>query len=91
MSAETSVRRSRPGALGAIENDAVPSGRIAEVVIRSILASGGASRASESRNVSTAAGVPSTSANTPSTSLPTSPPSPRPVASEYTNGRKPTP
>jgi hydrogenase expression/formation protein HypC len=34
---------------------------------------------------------PSTSANTPSPSLPTNPPRSRPVASEYTKGRKPTP
>jgi len=72
-------------------NEAAPVGGTALLVTRSILASGGASRCSTSRNSLTAASGPSTSMNTPSTSLPTNPLRPRPVAAVYTNGRKPTP
>ena len=50
--------------------------------LASILASGGASRCTATRNSSTAAGSPSTSAHTPSESLPTSPDRPSRVASE---------
>ena len=49
MSAETSARRWAPGWLGAIANDVAPSGRMADVVTRSIRASGGASRARAAR------------------------------------------
>src|SRR5579862_2961626 len=91
LSAETRVRRGPADPLAAMANDADPLGVRGAVVIRSILASGGASRSSRTRNSLTAAGAPSTSTNTPSVSLPTCPPSPRPVASVYTNGRKPTP
>ena len=91
VSAATRVLRCPSGPLATIWNDAAPSGARPVVVIRSIRASGGASVSKTRRNSRTAPGGPSTSANTPSTSLPTRPPSPRPVASEYTNGRKPTP
>ena len=92
VSADTRVRRSpEPASLAAMTNSADRRGVTAVVVTRSILASGGASRSSLRRNSLTAAAGPSISANTPSRSLPTSPVRPRPVASAYTNGRKPTP
>ncbi len=92
VSAETSVRRGPVASLAAMtKNSSERAGLIARVVIFSILASGGASRSSRRRNSATAAGGPSTSAKTPLVSLPTRPVRPRPVAREYTNGRKPTP
>src|SRR2546427_781631 len=91
VSADTRVLRDPADLLAAMANDADPLGVMALVVTRSILASGGASRSSRWRNSPTAAAGPSTSTNTPPTSLPTSPLRPSPVASVYTNGRKPTP
>ncbi len=82
LSAATGVFRWPPGPLGEIEKEAVPSGGMFLVATRSILASGGASRSSATRNRSTSGGAPSTSANTPPASFPTRPPRPRPVASE---------
>jgi hypothetical protein len=82
VSAEIRVRRSPVWlSLAAMTKDAERTGRRALVVTRSILASGGASPSSRPRNSATAACGPSTSANTPSRSLPTSPVSPRLVAS----------
>src|ERR1700731_5356043 len=80
VSADTSVRRGPADSLAAMAKDADPLGVRGLVVTRSILASGGASRSSSSRNSPTAAEDPSTSTNTPPTSLPTSPLRPSPVA-----------
>jgi hypothetical protein len=63
-------------------NPGLSFGRMVFDTMRSILASGGASRSTAARNSSTAAGSPSTSANTPSESLPTKPDRPSRAASE---------
>jgi hypothetical protein len=82
LSAETRVRRTPAASLGAIVNPAVPLILAGATVIRSISASGGASRRSATRNASIFGPGPSISTNTPLTSLPTRPARPRPVASE---------
>src|ERR1035438_5188533 len=100
VSADTRVPRRPVGPLAAMVNDSDPVdplrvpgdlGGMSVAPIRSILASGGASRCNPRRNFLTSSAGPSTSTNTPSASLPTNPDRPSPVASVYTNGRKPTP
>src|SRR5215471_4812669 len=91
LSADTRAVRRAPGALGAIENPALPYGCICSETTWSTRASGGASRRTANRNSATAAREPSTSANTPSESLPTKPDRPSRAASAWTNGRNPTP
>ena len=91
LSAETPVCRSPPATLGTMVNPRTPMVATGAVVTASIVASGGASARSATRNASTRAGTPSTSMNTPATSLPTCPARSSRRAMPCTNGRNPTP